>query len=102
MAKGFVCLVAIVDRLSRKVLSHRVSITMEADFCVEALEEALARFGKTSILNTVLRLIPKIRRSTETPHAVNQNSATNLLIKLRSLHPPPLHKSEGLAGVAPF
>jgi len=52
MAKGFVYLVAIVDWFSRKVLSHRVSITMEADFCVEALEEALARYGKPEIFNT--------------------------------------------------
>ena len=52
MAKGFVYLVAIVDWFSRKVLAWRVSITMEADFCVEALEEALARFGKPEILNT--------------------------------------------------
>lgn len=46
MARGFVYLVAIVDWFSRKVLSHRVSITMEADFCVEALEEAIARYGR--------------------------------------------------------
>ncbi|MEX1249999.1 MAG: IS3 family transposase, partial [Hyphomonas sp.] len=52
MAKGFVYLVAIVDWFSRKVLSWRVSITMDADFCVEALEEALARFGKPEIFNT--------------------------------------------------
>ena len=52
MAKGFVYLVAIVDWFSRKVLGHRVSISMEADFCVEALEEALARFGKPEIFNT--------------------------------------------------
>ena len=52
MAKGFVYLVAIVDWFSRKVLAWRVSITMEADFCVEALEEALARFGKPEIFNT--------------------------------------------------
>ena len=52
MAKGFVYLVAIVDWFSRKVLSHWVSISMEADFCVEALEEALARFGKPEIFNT--------------------------------------------------
>lgn len=45
-AKGFVYLVAIVDWLSRKGPAWRVSITMEADFCVEALEEALARFRK--------------------------------------------------------
>jgi putative transposase len=41
-----------VDWFSRKVLAWRVSITMEADFCVEALEEALARFGKPEIFNT--------------------------------------------------
>jgi putative transposase len=52
MAKGFVYLVAIVDWFSRKVLAWRVSITMEADFCVEVLEEALARYGKPEILNT--------------------------------------------------
>jgi putative transposase len=52
MAKGFVYLVAIVDWFSRKVLAWRVSITMEADFCVEALEEALARYGKPEIFNT--------------------------------------------------
>ena len=49
MAKGFVYLVGIVDWFSRKVLAWRVSITMEADFCVEALKEALARFGKPEI-----------------------------------------------------
>ena len=52
MAKGFVYLVAIVDWFSRKVLAWRVSITMEVDFCVEALEEALARYGKPEIFNT--------------------------------------------------
>ena len=52
MARGFVYLVAIVDWFSRKVLSHRISITLEADFCVEALEEALARYGKPEIFNT--------------------------------------------------
>ncbi|WP_281824923.1 IS3 family transposase [Sphingobium sp. BS19] len=52
MAKGFVYLVAIVDWFSRKVLAWRVSITMEADFCVEALEEALAHYGKPEIFNT--------------------------------------------------
>jgi putative transposase len=52
MAKGFVYLVAIVDWFSRKVLAWRVSMTMEADFCVEALEEALARYGKPETFNT--------------------------------------------------
>ncbi len=52
MARGFVYLVAIVDWFSRRVLAWRVSITLDADFCVEALEEALARFGKPDIFNT--------------------------------------------------
>jgi putative transposase len=52
MARGFVYLVAIVDWFSRRVLAWRLSITLEADFCIEALEEALARFGKPDIFNT--------------------------------------------------
>ena len=52
MARGFIYLAAVVDWASRRVLSHRVSITMEADFCVEALEEALAKHGKPEIFNT--------------------------------------------------
>ena len=52
MARGFVYLAAVVDVFSRRVLSHRVSISMDADVCVEALEEALARYGKPDIFNT--------------------------------------------------
>jgi putative transposase len=52
MARGFVYLTAVVDVFSRRVLAHRVSITMEAAFCVEALEEALARHGRPEIFNT--------------------------------------------------
>src|SRR6202790_366056 len=52
MARGFVYLVAIVDWFSRRVLAHRVSITMEADFCVEALEEAIAKYDRPEIFNT--------------------------------------------------
>jgi putative transposase len=52
MARGFVYLVAIVDWFSRRVLSHRVSIAMDADFCVEALEEAIVRYGKPTIFNS--------------------------------------------------
>jgi putative transposase len=51
MARGFVYLTAVVDWFTRRVLSHRVSITMEADFCIEALEEALAKHGKPEIFN---------------------------------------------------
>jgi putative transposase len=52
MRRGFVYLAAVVDVASRRVLAHRVSITMEAEFCVEALEEALAKHGKPEIFNT--------------------------------------------------
>ena len=52
MARGFVYLAAIVDWASRRVLSHRVSISMEADFCIEALEEALTKHGRPEIFNT--------------------------------------------------
>jgi putative transposase len=52
MARGFGYLVAILDLFSRKVLAHRLSNTMTTDFCVEALEEALARFGPPEIFNT--------------------------------------------------
>jgi len=52
MARGFVYLCAVVDWASRKVLAHRVSITMDTDFCVQAVEEALARFGTPEIFNT--------------------------------------------------
>ena len=52
MARGFVYLVAVVDWFTRRVLSHRVSITMEASFCVEALEEAIGKHGKPEIFNS--------------------------------------------------
>jgi putative transposase len=52
MARGFVYLAAVVDWFSRRVLSWRVSITLEAAFCIEALEDALARHGRPEIFNT--------------------------------------------------
>jgi putative transposase len=52
MARGFVYLAAVVDWFSRKVLAWRLSITLSADFCIEALEEALARHGRPEIVNT--------------------------------------------------
>jgi putative transposase len=52
LARGFVYLAAVLDWHSRKVQAHRVSITLEADFCVEALNEAIARFGAPQIMNT--------------------------------------------------
>jgi putative transposase len=52
MARGFVYLTVVLDWFSRRVLSWRVSISMEVDFCLEAVEEALARHGKPEIFNT--------------------------------------------------
>ena len=52
MAHGFLYLVAIMDWRSRRVLSWQLSNTMDADFCVEALQEAIARYGCPSIFNT--------------------------------------------------
>lgn len=52
MARGFVYLAAVIDWYSRRVLAWRVSITMETAFCVEAVEEAIARHGTPDIFNT--------------------------------------------------
>jgi putative transposase len=52
MARGFVYLTAILDLYSRKVLAWRTSNTLSSDFCVDALQEALARFGRPEIFNT--------------------------------------------------
>jgi putative transposase len=52
MARGFVYLAAVVDWFSRRVLAWRLSITMEVEFCIETLDEALARHGRPEIFNT--------------------------------------------------
>ena len=52
MQRGFLYFVAIMDWFSRKVLAWRLSNSMDADFCVEALKEALAKFGVPEIFNT--------------------------------------------------
>ena len=52
MAKGFVYLVAVMDWFSRRVLAWRVSITMDTEFCVEALRDAMERHGQPEIFNT--------------------------------------------------
>ena len=52
MRRGFLYLVAVMDWATRKVLSWRVSNTLDVEFCLEALEEALARFGRPGIFNT--------------------------------------------------
>jgi putative transposase len=52
MARGFIYLAAVVDWFTRRVLAWRVSITLEADFCIEAVEETLTRHGAPEIFNT--------------------------------------------------
>ena len=52
MARGFVYLAADIDWHSRKVLAWRLSISMDTAFCTEAVEEAIARYGKPEIFNT--------------------------------------------------
>ena len=52
MARGFVYLAAVLDWFSRRVLSWRISITLEVEFCLDAVEEALARHGRPEIFNT--------------------------------------------------
>ena len=52
MRRGFLYLVAVMDWSTRKVLSWRVSNTMEVDFCIEALEEAMDLFGRPAIFNS--------------------------------------------------
>src|SRR5947209_7904920 len=52
MARGFVYLAAVVDWSTRRVLAWRLSITMAVDFCLEAVEEALAKYPKPEIFNT--------------------------------------------------
>ncbi len=52
LSRGFMYLVAIMDWYSRKVLSWRVSNTLDTDFCVDALEDAIHRYGHPDIFNT--------------------------------------------------
>ena len=52
MARGFVYLAAVVDWFSRKVLAWRLSITLDTAFCIEAVEEAMARYGRPEIFNS--------------------------------------------------
>ena len=50
--RGFLYLAAIIDLYARKVLSWRISNTLEADFCVDALNEVIAKYGALEIMNT--------------------------------------------------
>ena len=52
MTQGFVYLVAVIDWFSRYILSWRISISLDADFCIEALEDAIEKYGQPDIFNT--------------------------------------------------
>ena len=52
MARGFAYLTIVMDWYSRRVLTHRISITMDTSFCLDALEEAVEKYGKPEIMNT--------------------------------------------------
>ena len=67
MAKGFLYLVAIMDWVSRAVLAWRLSNTLDADFCVEALEEALSHYGRPEIFNTDQSLPQRRLRAASSP-----------------------------------
>ena len=67
MAKGFLYLVVVMDWVSRTALAWRLSNTLGADFCVEALEEALAQYGKPEIFNTDQSLPSRKRGEASSP-----------------------------------
>jgi putative transposase len=67
MRQGFLYLIAIIDWASRRVLSWRLSNTLTAGFCVEALSEALGRFGKPGIFNTDQSLPSRKRGARNSP-----------------------------------
>ncbi len=52
IARGFICLAAVLGWFTLRVLAGRVSITLEVDFCIEPVEKALARHGTAEIFNT--------------------------------------------------
>ena len=86
MARGFVYLAAVMDWHSRKVLAWRVSVTMDTDFCVEALEESLGRHGAPEIFNPELPisscLDPSNAPSSTRAIVVSLTDAVNHPIKL--------------------
>jgi hypothetical protein len=118
MARGFVYLIAIVDWFSRRVLSWRLSITLETDFCIEALEEALTRFGAPEIFNTdqgsqfTIDAALKLRLQTEPELAsrfailvsipgVGALTAVTMLIEMPELGQLDNKQVASLAGLAP-
>ena len=71
MAKGFLHLVVVMDWVSRAVLAWRLSNTLGADFCVEALEEALCRYRRPEIFNTDQSLPSRKRGAVSSPATIS-------------------------------
>jgi putative transposase len=71
MAKGFLYLMVVMDRVSRAVLAWRLSNTLGADFCVEALEAALSRYRRPEIFNTDQSLPPRRRGAVSSPATIS-------------------------------
>lgn len=67
IGRGFLYLVVVIDWASRAVLAWRLSNTMDSSFCVSALEEAMARFGRPEIFNTDQSLPPRRRGAANSP-----------------------------------
>lgn len=76
MARGFIYLAAVLDWFARRVLAWRVSITLEAEFCMEAVKEALARHGTPEIFNTDLSGLQYLKSRPTSFPADLQGSAT--------------------------
>jgi putative transposase len=75
MRRGFLYLVAIMNWYSRKVLAWRLSNSMDAEFCIEALKEALAKHGTPEIFNTDSHMMVSSSRvvcsNTDRPHSTH-------------------------------
>ena len=85
MKRGFVYLVAIIDWATRRVLAHRISISMTADFCVEALEEAITKYGAPEIFNTDQGSQAGFKESSQHRFAIREHS-TSLKASAGVLH----------------
>jgi putative transposase len=81
MERGFVYLAVVLDWATRWVLSWRLSITMEAAFCIETLEEALARHGKPEIFNTDQGSQGGLKRSSQHPEVGGCDERCNASIR---------------------
>ena len=75
MARGFVYFVGVMDWATRRILSWRLSTTLTTDFCVEALEDAISRYGKPEVVNTDQGASSRVRRSSSSCTATESLSA---------------------------